>query len=91
MIPQHEIERRYNIHVMVEILEATKHMRDGEPQRAIHHFLKTYEPDMAFTVYKLSGGKAKSLRGMLMESKEIVKESDGIDWITPLYGEEYKL
>lgn len=47
---------------------------------------------MAFDIYESFGlGQAKSVREMLLESREIVEKNDGWDWITPMYGEKFNL
>jgi hypothetical protein len=81
------------IHRLVDLLEAYNHIfGDDEPQRALHHLLKLGLPELCFDVYKSFGlGNAQSVREMLMESKRIVEQSDGKDWITPMYGEKYDL
>jgi len=91
MQPEPETEFRYNIARFVEVLEASKHIAAGEPGRSIHHFLRAYLPELAFVAYSLSGGKAESVRDMLLESRQIVTKNDGVDWITPLYGKDYNL
>jgi ribulose-phosphate 3-epimerase len=86
-----EIERRYNIIRLVEIKEAEKHIREGEPERSIHHFLKAYSPEAAYAVYKKCGGNANTIREFLIESIGTALKNDGLDWITSLYVKEYDL
>lgn len=87
------IETKYTIHRLVELVEAHNHIfRDKQPERSIHHYLKAGFPEMAFDVYEsFKLGEAQSVRDMLIESREIVRKSDGWDWVTPMYGEEYDL
>jgi gamma-glutamylcyclotransferase (GGCT)/AIG2-like uncharacterized protein YtfP len=76
---------------LVELLEALEHVKKGEYRRSVHHFLKAGEPELAFHVYKLGRGKEETIQDMLMESRKIAIRDVGMDWVTPLYGERYRL
>jgi len=86
-----EIERRYFNRRLLDMIEAGNHIKDGQPERSIHHFLAANEPQLALCIYQLCGGKEKTVRDMLLDLREKYVKYNGIDWIGIFYGEEYNL
>jgi len=90
-ISREEIERRYYNRRLLDMIEAGNHIKAGQPERSIHHFLATNEPQLALRIYQFCGGKEKTVRGMLLELRERYVKYFGIDWLYIWYGGEYNL